>query len=128
MIDLRALVAAALGAAIGGTLRYLVIVVTVARLGAARAPLGTFAINVVGSFAIGIVLELALGRGSISPLWRTFLATGIIGGFTTFSTFSFEALALARGPGLGLAAAYVVASVGLGIGAAILGIALVRSA
>ena len=83
-------------------------------------------INVSGSFLIGIVVGVVASRPGLSPLWRLFLATGILGGYTTFSTFSLDALELARG-GLGASFAYVVASVVVGIGAAYAGLSLARA-
>jgi fluoride exporter len=91
------------------------------------APWATMFINVSGSFLIGIVIELATSRAGLPPMWRYFLATGILGGYTTFSTFSFEALSYWTG-GLTLTALfYVVGSVLLGIGAAFAGIQSVRA-
>jgi CrcB protein len=84
-------------------------------------------INVSGSFLIGVVIELAQTRTGFPPLWRFFLATGILGGYTTFSTFSYEAYLLAADGLYASATFYVVASVALGIAGAIGGIALVRS-
>ncbi|AAT88160.1 chromosome condensation protein CrcB [Leifsonia xyli subsp. xyli] len=58
-------------------------------------PLGTTAINVTGSFVLGLVTALALGHG-LPPEWRAILGTGFIGGYTTFSTASYEAVRLAQ--------------------------------
>lgn len=116
----------AVGAAFGGTLRYVVTSLVVARGGAPATPLATFAINVVGSLGIGIVVGVVQVRPELSPLWRLFFATGILGGFTTFSAFSLEALGLG-GTHLALAAAYVVASVAFGIAATFAGLALGRA-
>ncbi len=80
-----------------------------------------------GSFAIGLVLELAQIRANFNPLWRSFFTTGVLGGYTTFSTFSYEALSLFSGALAMTAIAYVAASVALGIIAALAGIALARS-
>ena len=127
MIDLRVILTVGLGAAIGGILRLLVTQLVVARAGAGYAPVATVIINVSGSFFIGAVIEIAGTRADLSPLWRYFLATGILGGYTTFSTFSFEALTLAGG-GLALTSAlYVVASVGLGIAGAFAGVVTARA-
>jgi fluoride exporter len=115
------------GAALGGILRLLITQLVVARAGAGNAFYATLFINVSGSFLIGVVLELAQTRGDVQPLWRLFLATGILGGYTTFSTFSYEALALASGGAAVTAALYVLGSVALGIAAAYGGIAAVRA-
>ena len=127
MIDLRVTLAVGLGAAIGGVLRLLVTQVVVARAGAASAPYATMFINVSGSFLIGIVIELAGERAVLGPIWRFFLATGILGGYTTFSTFSFEALAYWTGGQLLSALVYAGGSVVLGIAAALAGIFTVRA-
>ena len=126
-VDVRALVAVAAGAAIGGVLRFAVVQAVVARLGGSQAFLATALINVTGSFAIGIVLELAGDRGALGRLERLFLATGVLGGYTTFSTFSYEAFALAGQGRFVVAAAYVLGSVVLGIAGVIAGIAATRA-
>ena len=115
------------GAAIGGVLRLIVTQSVVLRLGSACAPYATLLINVSGSFLIGMVLGAAQARPEIHPLWRYFLATGILGGYTTFSTFSFEALALGSSGAISLAAAYIIASIVLGILGAFLGLLASRA-
>jgi len=127
VIDLPAIawVGAGAGAALGGVLRFAITSLVVAGAGAGAAPLATLAINLAGSFFIGVVVGVAQTRPEISPLWRTFLATGILGGFTTFSTFSLDALALG-GTGF-LAIGYVAGSVGIGIVLAYAGLALGRA-
>ncbi len=115
------------GAALGGILRLLITQLVVARAGAGSAFYATLFINVSGSFLIGVVLELAQTRGDVQPLWRLFLATGILGGYTTFSTFSYETLALASAGAALTATLYVLGSVALGIVAAYGGIAAVRA-
>jgi CrcB protein len=127
VIDWRTLLVVGVGAALGGILRLLVTQLVVARAGAGYAQYATMFINVSGSFLIGVVIQIAQTRTELSPLWRYFLATGILGGYTTFSTFSFEALTLATG-GFALSAAfYAVGSVVLGIAAAFLGITTARA-
>jgi CrcB protein len=114
----------ALGGAIGAVARYLV-GVGASRLIGGDFPWGTFLVNIVGSFAIGFLLIFLEARGMmrIAP----FVVTGILGGFTTFSAFSFDALALAGRSFLGLSAAYVGASVFFSLIAVSLGIALARA-
>ena len=127
MIDWRAVVAVAAGAAIGGALRYVVGQLFLQRFGPGF-PYGTLFINVSGSFLIGIVAQLALTRAfGITPLVRLLLATGILGGYTTFSTFSLDALTLLES-GAMPALVYSVASVVLGFGGAALGVVLARLA
>jgi CrcB protein len=68
----------------------------VQRFQGAEFPWGTFAVNALGSFVLGVVLALSLDRGILQPNARLFLAVGLCGGFTTMSTFSYETLALLR--------------------------------
>jgi len=126
VVDLPAIVVVGAGAALGGILRLLVTSFVVARAGVDAAPLATLGINVVGSFFIGIVVGIVQSRAEISPLWRLFLATGILGGFTTFSTFSLDALTLGTN-GATAAAGYVAGSVALAIAFAYAGLALGRT-
>ncbi|MBD5655612.1 MAG: fluoride efflux transporter CrcB [Candidatus Eremiobacteraeota bacterium] len=116
----------ALGGALGSMARYAVSTWFAERFGT-TFPWGTLAINVVGSFCIGIVLALAMSRTSFSPYLRTFLATGILGGFTTFSAFSFETYAIASRGAVLVAIAYAGGSGILGFSAAALGVALARA-
>lgn len=112
----------ALGGAAGSVLRYLTV------LGAARVfgpglPIGTVAVNVVGSFAIGVLAIWLMGpRAWAYPL----LVTGFLGGFTTFSAYSLEAFRLWESGQPGLAGAYVVGSVVLAVVALLFGLAVGR--
>ncbi len=118
------LVHVALGGALGASARYLTGLAAL-RLMGTGFPWGTLTVNVVGSFVMGVlVVTLAhLGANRFAPL----LMTGILGGFTTFSAFSLDALTLwERGETL-TAALYVGASVGLSLVAIIAGLALARS-
>lgn len=105
----------ALGGALGSMLRYLM----VAAIG---APLGTAAVNVLGSFAIGVVFVLLDARAG----WQLFMMTGLLGGFTTFSAFSLDTLKLIEAGNALLAAVYVLGSVALSLSAVALGVALAR--
>lgn len=115
----------ALGAAIGGALRHAV------NLGGARLlgtawPWGTFTVNVLGSFVMGLVAGYFALKGHASQAWVLFLTTGILGGFTTFSAFSLDVALLYDRGRLDLAAGYVTGSVALSVGALFLGLAIVR--
>lgn len=81
------------GAALGGLLRY-VVADLVQRNAKIIFPLGTLSVNVVGSFLLGFIIFFLGEREIISAEMRLFLTVGICGGFTTFSTFSYETLAL----------------------------------
>lgn len=114
----------AVGGALGSVLRWAA-VSGVARLPrAAGFPWGTLGVNVAGSFAIGFVLTLAFERGLVAPATRLFLVTGVLGGFTTFSAFSWETLVLVRDGHSLAAAGYVAGSVLGGLAAALLGSSL----
>lgn len=127
MFEWRAVLAIAIGGGIGSVMRYVVTVLVTQRLGPGF-PWATLAINVVGSLVIGIVAELSLARSiAISPVTRLFLMTGILGGFTTFSTFSLDMVTLAGERAALLACAYAGGSVVLGFVAAYAGIVLVRA-
>jgi len=83
----------AIGGAIGAVLRYLVQNWSLGRVGAAF-PYGTLVVNVSGAFWIGLIMTFLLNHVHISPLWRVFLVTGILGGYTTFSALTWESYAL----------------------------------
>jgi CrcB protein len=114
------------GGGIGSLVRYLVTFGITQRLGPGF-PWSTFVINVTGSFIIGIVAEVTQTRAFAgAPLVRLFLMTGVLGGYTTFSTFSFDAMNLINERAGLLALSYAAGSVILGIAAAFGGIATAR--
>jgi len=117
------------GAFIGANLRYVLANWTADRWGESF-PYRTFIINVSGAFAIGLLLSSLAARAGISPNVRLFLVTGFLGGYTTFSSYTWEALALASNDAwlrlalyvigsnvLGLAGVWLGAKLGSGIGA-----------
>ena len=114
-----------LGGGIGAALRHGVNLAA-ARLFGTGFPLGTMMINVLGSFAMGLIAEYFALRRGLPQHWRLFLTTGILGGFTTFSAFSLEAALLYERGQIGGAAIYVGGSVALAIGALFAGLAIVR--
>jgi len=116
----------ALGAALGANLRYGLTLWATQRFGAAF-PYGTLLINVLGSFLIGVVLMLAATRVPLGEPVRLLIVTGLLGGFTTFSSFSYEVYALISAGSWGAAALYVASSFGLGIVGVLCGVALVRA-
>ncbi len=83
------------GGAVGASLRYLVSGLVYQRLGTSF-PYGTLAVNVVGCFLIGLVMSVTEDRFIINQNFRLFLTVGMFGGFTTFSTYSYESLVLLR--------------------------------
>jgi CrcB protein len=120
-----ALIAAA-GGAIGSALRYVVGLYAIVAFGA-RYPYGTLIVNVVGCLVMGALVGLAESRLQLSPEWRIFLATGILGGFTTFSAFALDFAMLAEQRQETAAALYVGGSVLGGLLALFLGLWAVRS-
>ncbi|NRP86428.1 putative fluoride ion transporter CrcB [Ensifer adhaerens] len=114
-----------LGAGLGGAFR-LGVNELAARLFGGEFPFGTLIINVVGAFIMGVLTEYFAFRGGVSQELRLFLTTGILGGFTTFSTFALESVVLwERGQWIPFVA-YVGLSVFLSLGALIAGFAVVR--
>src|SRR6476660_657988 len=89
-------------------------------------PFGTFTVNIVGSFLIGVFYAFSEKGNLMNPEWRLFLTTGFCGGFTTFSTFSFETITLLRDGNYGYASMYILLSVILGVAAVALGIFIVK--
>lgn len=115
------------GAGLGGALRHGVNLAA-ARLFGYGFPFGTLAVNVIGSFLIGVLAGYFAFRTGISQHLRLFLTTGILGGFTTFSAFSLDAALLIERHSYALAAAYVIASVALALSGLFLGLAMFRQA
>ncbi len=113
----------ALGGAIGSATRYLMSGWFAAQFGPAF-PYGTFVINVSGSFIIGLFLAFAQERVSLSPYWRLFFAVGVLGGYTTFSTFEYESIRLLQDGEMLLGVGYLVGSVVIGAIGAVAGIAV----
>ncbi|HEX3424267.1 MAG TPA: fluoride efflux transporter CrcB [Sphingomicrobium sp.] len=115
-----------LGAGIGGALRHGVNV-GASRLFGFGFPFGTFIVNVVGSFIMGLFAGYFAYRSGVPQHTRLFLTTGILGGFTTFSTFSLDAAVLIERHAFGLAAGYILGSVAAGLAALFFGLAVFRS-
>ena len=124
-MSVKGVMAVLLGGGIGAALRYIV-ASYVTRLHSGPFPLGTFLINVTGSFTIGLLMTFFLYRSDLNPAWRLFLVTGVLGGYTTFSSFEWETLSLVRDSGWWLGMINVVGSVGLGYCAVWVGSALAR--
>lgn len=123
---MRAYLIVFLGAGFGGALRHGVNLAA-ARLLGTGFPWGTFAVNLAGSLAMGLLAAWFTFRGDASQSWRLFLTTGILGGFTTFSAFSLDAALLwERGEAL-LALFYVAGSVAFAIGGLFLGLWIGRA-
>lgn len=111
-----------LAGAFGALARY-VLGRFIAERAGSQFPLGTLLINVTGAFAIGLLFAFA-GRKLINPALQSMLATGFLGGYTTFSTMSWEGVQLARGGSTRLSLLYLAGNVAFGLLAAVLGLAL----
>ncbi|EGP08754.1 fluoride efflux transporter CrcB [Afipia clevelandensis] len=114
-----------LGGGLGASLRHTV------NVGCARAcglnfPYGTFVVNITGSLVMGIIAGYLAFKGEASQPWRLFVMTGILGGYTTFSAFSLDAVTLYERGQIGMALFYVLGSVALSIAGLFAGLALVR--
>lgn len=116
----------ALGGAMGAVSRFLVGNVVSKALGSAW-PYGTFIINIVGCFCMGILMTVIAERQLLPAAWRLFLCVGFLGGFTTFSSFGYEAISLINQGKLLEALGYVGGSVLLGLVAAAIGVCIGRA-
>lgn len=125
MTNLWVWLAVAAGGAIGAAARYGVSVLAARLLGPAF-PWGTLAANILGCFAMGMLVSWFVGREQSLMALRAFLGVGLLGGFTTFSTFAFDVVTLYRDRTVALAAAYLLASVVLSVIGLIAGLAAGR--
>ncbi len=113
-----------LGSFIGGISRYLVTLFVQNKI-LSTFPYGTLVVNIIGCFLIGVIYALS-ERGNVSPEWRIFLATGIMGGFTTFSSFSNETVSMLRDAEYLPALSYIALSIIIGLAATFGGISLIK--
>lgn len=118
--------AVAAGGAAGSVLRYAISQWTLTRFDPA-VPWHTLAVNVSGAFLLGLLMAFVGSRGASAEPWRLLLGVGLLGGYTTFSTFAFESLDLLSRHATTTAFAYALGSVVAGILAAWLGVALGRA-
>lgn len=115
-----------LGGAIGAGARHLVGRATLALWGPGF-PVGTLAVNILGGFAMGLLMGWLAARASGDEALRYLLGVGFLGGFTTFSAFSLEALLMIERGDYGIALTYIAASVLLSIGALFAGLQITRA-
>ena len=121
---MKILLAVGLGSFIGGVARYLITLLIQNKF-ISTFPYGTLAVNIIGCFLIGIIYGLS-DRGNVGAEWRIFLATGIMGGFTTFSSFSNDTVSMLRDAQYWQALSYIGTSVLVGIAATFVGISLIK--
>lgn len=115
----------ALGSAAGGSARWFIALQLQPRLG--TFPWATLLINVTGSFILGFILRASVGHPALTPNARALLATGFCGGYTTFSTFSFETATLIERGDYGRAGMYILLSVVVSLLATFAGFAVAGS-
>jgi CrcB protein len=126
-MNIQFVLAVALGGAVGSVARYLVGIGSTKLFGLAF-PWGTLIVNIVGSFLIGALAESFALRWDAPQAVRVFLTVGICGGFTTLSTFSLDTYVLIERGELWPAAAYVIGSIVLSVGALVAGLHFIRAA
>ncbi|MEM7041870.1 MAG: fluoride efflux transporter CrcB [Pseudomonadota bacterium] len=122
---MRALLTVAAGGMVGAVLRYLVNIAAI-KLAGPGFPLGTMIVNIAGSFAMGALVAVMAHSWNASHEARLFLAVGLLGSFTTFSTFSLDIYALYERQAYGLLTLYTLGSFGLSLLGLVLGLAVVR--
>jgi CrcB protein len=115
-----------LGGGLGAALRHGINLAAARTIGTAF-PYGTLFINVLGSLCMGLIVEYFALKSGLSQRWLLFITTGILGGFTTFSTFSLDTALLYERGELAAAALYVIASVAVAIAALFAGMSVVRA-
>jgi CrcB protein len=121
------ILAVALGGGVGAVIRFFV-ASTIQSAAWPGYPWGIFVVNITGGFAMGLIVELSALRMQLTPEMRAFLTTGVLGGYTTFSTFSLDSVLLIERGNYGSAAIYIVGSTLLSILALFAGLWLVRAA
>ncbi|MGE0079531.1 MAG: fluoride efflux transporter CrcB [Bacteroidales bacterium] len=117
---LRSILIVGLGGFIGSTLRFLVTRWFQLQI-ASQFPWGTFAVNIIGSFIIGLAFGLSERGNLLTPEWRLFITVGLCGGFTTFSSLSNDAFLLLQGREFLSASLYIALSIFLGLVAVFIG-------
>ena len=123
-MELQKILFVGLGGFAGASLRYIVMLASVGLFGE-RMLWGTMIVNAVGGLLAGIVMELGIASELISPAMRLFLMTGILGGFTTFSAFSWETMSLFSDGSWLRASLNILLNMALSLGAVMLGRAIV---
>ncbi len=121
---MKMILAVGLGSFLGGISRYLITLLIQNKF-LSTFPYGTLFVNISGCFLIGVVYALS-DKGNVSPVWRLFLATGVMGGYTTFSSFSNETVSMLRDAEYLPAFSYVAFSILLGLTATFAGISLIK--
>jgi CrcB protein len=119
------LLSIALGGALGALLRYFM--ASLVQSPNVTFPWGIFVVNVTGGLAMGVLVELAALKVQMTPEVRTFLLVGVLGGYTTFSSFSLDSVMLIERGAYMNAALYIIGSVAISIGALFAGMWIIRT-
>ena len=122
---MKTLIMVALGGALGASGRYAV-GVAAGHLSRGSFPFGTFTVNIVGSFVLGVLAGLMAFSWNPSPEMRAFVVVGVLGGFTTFSAFSLDVVLMIERGRLALAAGYMAATLVIAVGGLFAGLRLTR--
>ena len=121
---MKIILAIGTGSFIGAVFRYLLSQLIQTKV-VSTFPFGTLTVNIVGCLLIGLLFGVSV-RVHMTQEWRLFLATGVLGGFTTFSAFSYETINMLRDGQFWYASTYVVSSVVVGLIATFIGIAIIK--
>lgn len=121
---MKILLAIGIGSFLGGISRYLLSQFIQAKF-LSTFPFGTLGVNILGCLLIGVVFGLS-DKGNLTQEWRLFMATGVLGGFTTFSAFSNETVSMLRDGQFWYAAAYILSSIFFGLMATFIGISFIK--
>ncbi|GAC1386253.1 MAG: fluoride efflux transporter CrcB [Ginsengibacter sp.] len=120
---MKLIIAVGVGSFIGGILRYLISIFIQNKI---TFPYATFVVNIIGCFLIGMVFA-AYAKNIVTDDWRLFLATGVLGGFTTFSAFSYESFSMMRSGLFVNAVLYISLSIIIGLLATFMGYSLLKN-
>ena len=124
MLGAKYIFIVALGGALGSAARFKFGGLVLHHTPPSNFPVGTFSVNVLGCFAIGLLAALAEHHDFLAPATRAFLFTGVLGGFTTFSAFGYESVSLLRRGLLQVSLFYIMASVVAGLASVAAGMKL----
>ncbi len=123
---IQEITAIALGGGLGSVLRFLLSSWIQGRTRAAFFPWGILTVNLIGCLTIGILFGIIVERFNTDPIWRSGIFLGLLGSFTTFSSFTLDTVTLLHSGAYGMALLYILTSVGVGIVATMLGLSLAR--
>ena len=123
---IREIIAIAIGGALGSVLRFALSSWVQERTKTEYFPWGILAVNIIGCLLMGILFGILIERFNVGPILRAGLFLGVLGGFTTFSSFSMDTITLFYAGAYGIAAIYILCSVGACILATALGLSLMR--